>query len=118
MGLVNSYTRFTSKHAEATVPLLELLKKGTPWKWSQDKEDAFKRVKGLFCQSVFLSHPDVGRPYVLTTDASDYALGATLTQTDENGEAGVIAFAGRTLKGAEFGYRTTEKKLLAIVWAL
>lgn len=45
LGLVYFYTRFTSKHAEETIPLLELLKKGTPWKWSQDKEDAFEKSR-------------------------------------------------------------------------
>lgn len=52
---------------------------------------------------------------MLTTDASAYALGATLSQADESGNVGVIAFATWTLEGAEVGYMTTEKKLLAIV---
>lgn len=118
LGLVNFYTKFTSKHAETMVPLLDLLKKDTPWTWPPKEEEVVQRVKELFCESVVLEPPDIHKPYVLTTDASDYALGATLSQLDENCEAGVIAFASRTLKGAEVGYKTTEKELLAIVWAL
>ena len=54
----------------------------------------------------------------MQTDASDVALGAVLFQLDEDGNPCPIIYASRTLKGAELAYYTTEKELLAIVWAL
>ena len=54
----------------------------------------------------------------LQTDASDVALGAILFQLDEVRKPCPIIYSHRTLEGAELAYHTTEKELLAIVWAL
>lgn len=54
---------------------------------------------------------------MITTDASNEALGAVLSQIIQ-GEDRPVAFASRTLKDAEKNYSTTEKELLAIVWGV
>ena len=59
---------------------------------------------------------DPGKSYILRTDASDKALGAVLSQIDENNQEAVVACASRTLKGSEVVYTMTEKELLSIVW--
>lgn len=48
LGLVNFYTRFSEKHAEAIVPLLYLLKKGNKWQWTEKEQKYFKNIKDLF----------------------------------------------------------------------
>ena len=62
--------------------------------------------------------PDPKKAYYLETDASHYALGAILYQKNDQQEKEIITLASRTLKGPELSYFTTEKELLAIVWAL
>ena len=62
-----------------------------------------------------LQYPDFTKPFVLTTDASNEALGAILSQ-GPIGRDLPIAYASRTLINAEKNYSTTEKELLAIVW--
>lgn len=64
-----------------------------------------------------LQFPDFSKPFILTTDASNYALGAVLSQ-GAVGNDKPIAYASRTLNDAETRYSTTEKELLAIVWAV
>lgn len=118
LGLVNYYSKFTREHGEATVPLLHLLRKGEKWKWTSNEEGAFNTVKSKFCESVILNYPLKKKPFFVQTDASDFAVGAVLFQKDDNNEHRVLYFASRTLKGPEIGYNTTEKELLAIVWAL
>lgn len=118
LGLINYYTKFTKEHSEATIPLLELTRKNQPWRWNETEVKAFQNVKSKFIDSVVLSYPDHKKPFFLQTDASDYALGAVLFQKNLEGEHQVLQFASRTLKGAEVGYGTTEKELLAIIWAL
>ena len=118
MGLINFYTKFSKNHAAKIVPLLELLKKGVKWSWNDDPERVFNEIKLFFSSSVRLNYPEIKKPFYLQTDANDVALGAVLFQLDEDGNPCPIIYASRTLKGAELAYYTTERELLAIVWAL
>lgn len=63
-----------------------------------------------------LQYPDFTKPFVLTTDASNIALGAVLSQ-GRIGNDKPICFASRTLSESEINYSTIEKELLAIIWA-
>ena len=62
-------------------------------------------------RELVLQYPDFIKPFVLTTDASGFAVGAILSQDKP------IAFASRTLNQAEQNYSTIERELTAIVWA-
>ena len=55
-------------------------------------------------------------PFELMCDASDFAIGAVLGQKQEK-IFQVIYYASRTLNDAQLNYATTEKELLAIVFA-
>ena len=52
--------------------------------------------------------------YTLDTDASDFAIGAVLSQK-QNGVERVIAYASRSLDKREQNYCVTRRELLAIV---
>jgi len=69
------------------------------------------------CYSPVLHYPNFTRQFIIATDASDYAIGAVLSQGPV-GQDRPIAYASRTLNKAEQNYNTTEKELLAIVWAV
>ena len=118
LGLTNFYNKFTSRYAECTQPLLQLLKKGIKFKWDKTMEEQFQLVKELFIESVVLKFPIQGRRFYLQCDASNYAYGGQLYQIDKEGEIAVIAYTSRTFKNAEKNYFTTEKELLAIVQCL
>lgn len=118
LGLTNFYNKFTSRYAEATQPLLQLLKKGNKFKWTAELDQQFNTVKQLFINTVMLRHPDPNKRFYLQTDASKYALGGQLYQIDDDGEIGVVAFTSRVFRGAELNYFTTELELLSIVHCL
>ena len=63
-----------------------------------------------------MQYPDLNHEFILTMDASNYALGAVLSQKINNIEK-PVAYASRTMNDAETRYSTTEKELLAIVWS-
>lgn len=67
---------------------------------------------------MILAYPNVDKNYFLTTDASNFAISAILSQLDEKDEEKIVTCISRTLKAAELNYFTTEKEMLAIVWAL
>ncbi|MBW0583536.1 hypothetical protein O181_123251 [Austropuccinia psidii MF-1] len=64
-----------------------------------------------------LSHFNPSLPTIVETDASDYALGAVLSQVNDSGKH-PIAFDSRKLLPAELNYEIHDKELLGIVWAL
>jgi hypothetical protein len=115
LGLTGYYRRFIPNFSKIAKPLTELLKKHTPYTWSERTERAFVTLKNLLISEPILQYPDFTRPFVLTTDASNDAIGAILSQ-GPIGKDLPIAFASRTLNTAERNYPTVEKEFLSIFW--
>ena len=117
LGLLGYYRRFIDNYAKVTKPLTQCLRKGSKIDIN-DKNyiECFKTCKELLSNSPILQYPDFDKEFILTTDASNYALGAVLSQRTNNKDL-PIAFASRTLNKHEENYSTIEKELLAIVWA-
>jgi hypothetical protein len=80
LGFVNYYRRFVKDHAKIAAPLTELLKKDKPWEWGTNQQGAFDALRTAMTQTPVLQLADASGPYVMATDASDYAMGAVLMQ--------------------------------------
>ncbi|XP_023248187.1 uncharacterized protein LOC111643991 [Copidosoma floridanum] len=93
LGFVNFYTKFVKNYSLYTLPLNKLLRKKEAFVWGTDQQEAFEKIKDLFDENVILKFPDIQRPYILTTDASDYAIAAVLSQKNDQGEEAIITFA-------------------------
>ena len=78
---------------------------------------AFKRLKAELTSAPIIQPPDWKVPFEIMCDASDYAIGAVLGQRVGK-VPHVIYYASKTLNDAQMNYSTTEKELLAIVFAL
>ncbi|XP_043865494.1 LOW QUALITY PROTEIN: uncharacterized protein LOC122757455 [Drosophila mojavensis] len=117
LGMASWYRRFVPNFASLVQPMTKLLKKGQKWIWSEEQEEALQKLKESLTTAPVLACPDFSAKFVLQTDASDYGLGAVLTQEVE-GQERVIAYASRKLLKAELNYSATEKECLAIVWAI
>ena len=78
------------------------------------------KLKNLLSQQVTLSFPDFSKPFYLTTDASNIAIGGVLQQTYTpiNHLRPIIFFFSRKLNQAETKYSTIEREALAIVYGL
>jgi transposase InsO family protein len=117
LGLANFDRGFVPKFATISEPLTQLLRKGQPWIWQDSQDSAFHAIKQLVADSALLRHPDPRLPFAVECDASDVGIGAVLFQVDGE-ERRVIAYASKSLLERERKYTTTERELLAIVFAL
>lgn len=117
IGMASWYRRFVPNFASINSPLTHLTKKNTPWNWTVECNESFRKLKELLVTSPILSTPDFNRTIVLQTDASSYGIGAVLTQFFDDGEC-VICFLSRSLSRQERNYSTTERECLAVIWSV
>ncbi|GJU60078.1 reverse transcriptase domain-containing protein [Tanacetum coccineum] len=99
-----------------TVPMTHLLEKETPFVFSKDCIDAFETLKKKLTEASILVVPDWNLPFELMCDASDFAIGAVLGQRKTK-HFQPIHYASKTMTEAQIHYTTTEKEMLAVVYA-
>lgn len=97
------YRKFIKNFAQITKPLTKCLKKRANISY-QDNEyvKAVETIKTLIASDPILKYPDYKKKFTVTTDASNFALGAVLSQ-----EGHPFCFASRTLNEHEINYSTT-----------
>ena len=86
--------------------------------WNEDCSKSHSELIQALTSYPILRQPDFAKSFILSTDASGYALGAILSQLDENNKEVVIAYASRLLKGAEVHYSITELECLAVIFGV
>jgi transposase InsO family protein len=112
IGLVNYYRYMWKRRSHIMEPLTRLTGK-RKFVWTEEQQIAFNELKRAISAEVLLSFPDYNKPFHLHTDASDYQLGAVLSQ-----EGKPIAFFSRKLTGAQRNYSAGEKEMLSVVETL
>jgi transposase InsO family protein len=115
LGFANFYRRFIHSYSSIVRPLTQLTRKNAPFEWSAEAQIAFDHLKLAFTHGPILAHADFAAPFVVETDASDFALGAVLSQADTDGHLRPVAFHSRALRDAELNYTVHDKELLAII---
>ncbi|XP_071571270.1 uncharacterized protein [Temnothorax nylanderi] len=116
IGLAGYYRKFIENFSKIAKLLTRLTREGEKFTWSVKQQNAFDLLKEKLTTAPVLNYPDFDKEFLVTTDPSDYAIGAVLSQGPV-GHDRPIAYASRVLCKAEQNYNTTEKELLAIVWA-
>ena len=117
VGLCSYYRRFIDKFADVAAPLHQLQRKGVPFVWTEEQDEAFCRLKDALTSAPVLGMPRNEGTFFLDTDSSDFGLGSVLSQLQDGREA-VISYASRALSRAEQNYDVTMKELLAVVCGL
>ena len=113
VGMINYYRDMWIRRSEILSPLTKLCSTGTKFSWSEEQQKAFEQIKKIVSQEVLLAYPNFNELFEIYTDASDYQLGAVISQQNKP-----IAFYSRKLSSAQRNYTTTERELLAIVETL
>ncbi|KAK3711153.1 hypothetical protein QZH41_006518 [Actinostola sp. cb2023] len=118
LGMANYYGKYIAHLSTMLDPLNHLLKKGTPWKWTKDCENAFRTCKQSISEDSCLVPFDPKKPIKLDCDASSKGIGAVLSHIMEDGRERPIAFASRSLTKAERGYSQLDKEALSLIFGV
>jgi hypothetical protein len=117
-GLANYYRRFVEGYAEIAAPLTALGSPTARFEWTPATQASFDALKLALSSAPVLRTFDPARRAVLTTDASNIAVAAILTQPDDDGHQHPVAYESRKLTAAERNYPAHVLELLAVVHAL
>ncbi len=102
--------------AQIAYPLQRLTEKDRPFHWNEQCSEAFSSLKARLVSAPVLAYPQMHLPFILDTDASDFAIGAVISQISEEDSAEhTVAYASQSLTKPERRYCTTRKELLAVV---
>jgi hypothetical protein len=116
LGFANFYRRFINGFSRICRPLTESTKGDKKsWKWTLEMNKAFDELKKQFINAPILKHYDPNRQCILETDASNFALGAILSQRSDDNALHPIAYHSRKFTPTEINYEIHDKELLAIV---
>nr|GFB62574.1 reverse transcriptase domain-containing protein [Tanacetum cinerariifolium] len=116
LGHAGFYRRFIKDFSKISRPMTHLLEKNSPFIFSNECIQVFRTLKDKLTEAPILIAPNWDQPFELMCDASDYAVGAVLGQRIEK-HFRPIHYASKTMNQAEANYTTTEKEMLAVVYA-
>ncbi|GJX35464.1 reverse transcriptase domain-containing protein, partial [Tanacetum coccineum] len=116
LGHTEFYCRFIQDFSKIARLMTRLLEKDTSFLFSKECIEAFQTLKKKLTEAPILVAPDWDLPFELMCDTSDFAIGAVLGQ-QKTKHFQPIHYASKTMSDAQAHYTTTEKELLAVVYA-
>jgi hypothetical protein len=122
LGLFSFFREYIPNFAHIAKPLTDLTLKRVSDRvpFGPREREAFDVLKSLLCKAVDepLKVIDPNRQFTLFVDASEVAVGAVLTQSDDSGQLRPVAFASNKLTPTQRRWSTIEREAYAALWAL
>nr|GEX10196.1 reverse transcriptase domain-containing protein [Tanacetum cinerariifolium] len=116
LGHAGFYRRFIQDFSKIARSMTRLLEKDTPFFFSKECVKAFQILKRKLTEAPILIDLDWDLPFELMCNASDFAICAVLGQ-QKTKHFQSIHYASKIMTDAQAHYTTTEKELLAVVYA-
>ncbi|GBG74846.1 hypothetical protein CBR_g19358 [Chara braunii] len=113
----NYYRKFVRNFSTIAAPLRRLLKKEAIRQWDKDCTSTLKKLKRALIEYPVLKVVDPSLPFVVTTDASQYGIGAVLQQDDGHGYK-PVEFMSARMPSEKVATSTYERELYALRQAL
>ncbi|GJU66841.1 reverse transcriptase domain-containing protein [Tanacetum coccineum] len=110
------YHRFIQDFSKIARPMTHILEKDTPFIFSKECVESFNILKKKLTETPILVAPDWDLPFEIMCDVSDFAVGVVLGQRKTK-HFQPIHYASNTMTDAQAHHTTTEKELLAVVYA-
>ncbi|GBG89551.1 hypothetical protein CBR_g49340 [Chara braunii] len=117
LGMTGYYCNFVKNYSIVAAPLTDLTRLDTPWEWTDRCEAAFRHLKHALTHHEVLKLPDPDKPFVVTTNASQYGIGAVLAQ-QEGKKLRPVEYMSKKMPSQKLAKSTYEKELYAIYKAL
>ncbi|GFX89646.1 retrovirus-related Pol polyprotein from transposon 17.6 [Trichonephila clavipes] len=117
LGLCTYYRKFEKNFSTIAKPLHKLTEAKQKFIWMVDCNNAFNKLKNALTSAPVLAYPEIGKQFILDTDASHESIGVVLSQ-EIDGQERVITYFSKCLSKPERNYCVTRKELLAIVKAV
>jgi hypothetical protein len=121
LGAMNFLRAYIPKFSEVSVPLTDLTKAHVKHKicFNDVERAAFNRIKQKLGDAVALHAPDYSKKFYIHTDASDVAIGAMLSQENDDGlTLRPIAFASRKFTDCERRWCVLEREAYGVLFSL
>ncbi|GBG64203.1 hypothetical protein CBR_g40903 [Chara braunii] len=113
LGMCGYYRNFVKNYSTIASPLTDLTRLDTPWDWSDECEDAFKRLKHALMNHEVLMVPDPQKSFIVTTYASQCDIGAVLAQQDGK-KLRPIEYMSKKMPSKKLAKSTYERELYAL----
>ena len=119
LGLAGFYRRFVRGYAQIALPLTDLTHTvdGPGFVWGQKEQRAFDALKRALTEAPVLAHPDPQRQWTVQADASGFAIGAVLSQQQDDGTMRPVAYWSHKLSSTARNYTATDRELMALAEA-
>ncbi|GBG90121.1 hypothetical protein CBR_g50214 [Chara braunii] len=111
------YRTFVKNYSVVAAPLTNLTRLDTPWEWTEECEAAFRHLKHALTHYEVLKLPDPDKPFIVTTDASQYGIGAVLAQ-QEGPKLRPVENMSKKMSSQKLAKSAYEKELYAVFKAL
>ena len=113
MGMVNFLSVFCPELQKLLKPIYDLTRKGRPFIWEEEQQEAYEEIKKRLVKTPVLHMPNHEGRFHLYSDTSKFAAGSTLYQI-QNGKPKLIAYASNRLPEAVRSYSITELELCGL----
>ncbi|GBG87247.1 hypothetical protein CBR_g45306 [Chara braunii] len=117
LGMTGYYRNFVENYSIVAAPLTDLTHLDTPWEWTERCEAAFRHLKHALTHYEVLKLPDPDKPFIVTTDASQYGIGIVLAQ-QEGKKLRPVEYMSKKMPSQKLAKSTYEKELYAVYKAL
>ena len=111
LGTTSYYRKFCKSFCDILRPLHKLTEKQNAFKWTEECENAFKKLKHVLTTASVLGYPRSDAEFIIDCDCSSYGMGAILSLKQDRVER-VISYYSKSLSKAERNYRVTRRELL------
>lgn len=117
LGMASYFRKFIRNFAKKAAPLHQLCRKDVEFIWNEMCQEAFEALKNALITAPVLAYPDYSKTFYISVDASNFAVGAYISNEPPNNDR-PIEFFSKALSTTQQNYSTTHKELLAIILAI